>query len=160
MRVLFRRESGSGRREGRRLAPFGSILSVALASFLMAGGLLGFMAGASAATSALTVTVGAGGFAVKGNPVQPYTKLGKITGSIDPTTGAMTGVTLPTLSYHLSPSPVNTNTTETVIVSQVTPGATTGSVNATGDVSITATEAVLLTIHFGSGYHCYSARST
>ena len=161
MRVPFRRESGSSHREGRRFASLGSILSAALASVLMAGGLLGFATGAASAAGAtsLTLTVQAGGFTVQGNAVQPYTKgLGdKITGSIDPTTGAMTDMTLPTLSYHLSPSPINTHTTETVFLAQLTPGATKGQINSTGDVSITATMSVLLTIHVLNGFQCLSS---
>ena len=157
MRISFHRASESGRREGRRLAPFGNIVSVALASFLMAGGLLGFVAQAgeasaatlpacttsSTATCAATLTMTSGSFGVHGGAPASIPPPGSITGHLDPTTGAISTATLSRLSYHVT----NTGSTDTVIITQVTPGAGTGSVNYLGRVSYVAALQVLITIH-------------
>ena len=70
-----------------------------------------------------------------------------ITGTLDPKTGNISTVTLSRLSYNIPPSEINTNSTETIIITQVTPGAGTGTINYLGDVSLTDALQVLVTNH-------------
>jgi hypothetical protein len=85
--------------------------------------------------------------AYHGNPTtfRPTTPLGTTTATVTPK-GGISGVTLPTVFYHEGPSTVNTHTTETIVVSQPTAGSASGSVNATGAVTLTATVQILVTV--------------
>jgi hypothetical protein len=124
----------------------------------LSAGLLGLVAGETSAatlpacttssttTCAAKLTLTAGSFQVHGN-TESIPPPGSITGKLDPKTGNITAGTLSRLAYHLSPSPINTHSTETIIITQVAPGTGTGSVNYLGDVSYVAALQVLVTIH-------------
>ncbi len=155
----FQRETGSGRRGGRKLPSLGAVVSALLASVLMMGTLLGLVVSeasatalpacttASTATCAVTLNMTAGSFGVHGNGAATIPGPASITGTLDPKTGAVTGATLSRLAYNVPSSPLNTHSTETVIITQLTPGAGTGSINSLGDVSYSAALQILITIH-------------
>jgi hypothetical protein len=168
MRRSSRRENGCGRRSGR-WAPLGGLLAAALAVVLTVGSLIGFVASEASATAtsactttststcAVTLDMTAGSFGVHGSTPESFSDAASITGTLDPTTGAITGATLSRLSYHLSPSKINTTSTETIIITQVTPGGATGSINYLGAVSYTAALNVLVTVHSPLSRQCSSA---
>jgi hypothetical protein len=164
-----RRAGGAGGRLHRAMA---GLLATVLVIGLFGGVLGGVFATEASATSnpacttthtnatctaTLTVTppvgLGVHGNAVNplaayhGNPTtfRPTTPLGTTTATVTPK-GGISGVTLPTTFYHEGPSTVNTHTTETIIVSQPTAGSASGSVNATGVVTLDATLLFTITI--------------
>ena len=84
-----------------------------------------------------------GQFGVHNTPPATLPLPGAIAGQVSATTGNITGATLTLSSYHSTA----TGSTETIFLTQLTPGAATGSIDATGNVSFTATLSALLTIH-------------
>jgi hypothetical protein len=122
-----------------------SAIAIAAASFV---GLSATVA--SAATTSVTLTVTSGSFGVQGNAPATLPPPGSITGQVSSTTGAITGATLTLSPYHAT----NTGSTETIFLTQLTPGAATGTIDATGNVSFTDTLSVLLTIHSPVTSHC------
>ena len=79
--------------------------------------------------------------------------MGTTTATVSPS-GSITNVTLPTLFYHESPNATDTGTTETIIVSQLTPGTASGSIAFTGAVSLEAALKILVTIHHPLPLQC------
>ncbi len=116
-------------------------------------------------TTTLTVTPPAG-LAVQHNGLNPLAAfhtspttfhptdpMGTTAATVSPS-GTITGITLPTVFYHESPSQINTGSTETIIVSQLTPGAATGSISTTGAVTVDASLQILVTIHLPLVFKC------
>ena len=171
MRRSSHRESGSGHLGNGRLASLGSILSAALASVLMAGALLGFVAGETSAatppacngssttTSAVKLTMTSGSFAVHGNAPSNIPGPASLTFDLNPKTGAISEGTLSPLTYHVSGA-IATTSTETIIISQVTSGAGTGSLNYLGDISYSASLKILITIHAPASEQCTMSPTT
>lgn len=165
MRRSSHRESGSGHR-GPTPSLLKSSLAAALAGALTVGTFLGFVtAGASGATlpactasstttCAVELTMTSGSFGVHGNTPADIPGPAAITGTLDPTTGRITGATLGRLSYHISPSVINTNSTETVIITQITPGTGTGLINYLGNVTYTDSLDIVITVHSPATQTC------
>jgi hypothetical protein len=97
-------------------------------------------------TCAATLDMTSGSFGVHGNAPADIPGPASITGDLDPATGAISGATLSKLVYHES-GPIATTSTETIIITQTTPGAGTGAVNYLGNVSYNAALQILITIH-------------
>ena len=108
----------------------------------------------------MTLTMTAGSFGVHGTTPASIPPPGSITSHLDPKTGAISTATLSRLSYHVSPSKINTFSTETIIITQITPGAGSGSINYLGDMSYRAGLDILITIHSPAVFQCTLSPTT
>jgi Bacterial Ig-like domain (group 3)/Immunoglobulin I-set domain len=84
---------------------------------------------------------------------KPTTPLGSVTATVSPA-GAITGVTIPKLYYHLTPSTINTHSTETIVISQPTAGTTSGTINSTGVVTLDASLLLVVTVKSPATQKC------
>ena len=123
---------------------------------IITGSFVGLSAGvASAATHSFTMTMTAGQFGVHNNAPATFPPPGSLAGSENPATGVISGATISLSPYHTT----NTGSTETIFISQTTPGSATGSINSTGVVTIIDTLSVLVTIHSPITTPCHSSTS-
>ena len=83
---------------------------------------------------------------VHNNAPNPLTPLGSVDGKLDPSTGVISTASFSTIGYHEPPSPINTNSTETIDVSQKSPGSATGIISSSGDVTLSTTISIFITI--------------
>ena len=167
MKVSRGRHDGQFQRAWGRKVPWPRCVSAVLALFLISGGFLGLSVPdtvavtlpacttASVATCAVNLEMTSGGFGVHGNTPANLPGPAAITGNLNPSTGDITGATLSTLTYHES-GKISTNSTETIIISQVNQSAGSGTIDYLGDVSYTATLQVLVTIHSPVKEQCAS----
>ena len=130
-------------------------LAAVLAMGAFVGAFAGFsMGGASAATlpacttssattSAVNLNMTSGSFGVHGNAPSNLPGPASLTGQLDPATGVISGGTLSPLIYHVS-GKIATTSTETMLISQITPGAGIGSINYLGSVSYAASLRVVI----------------
>jgi hypothetical protein len=155
-----------GRGEGRgiryetggRTQLVGRGLVAGLATTLVTGLFAGVFAGVASAaplpactassvsTCAASLSMTSAALGVHGNASNPLTPLGAVKGTVNASTGVVSNATISTFSYHEPPTPINTFSTETIVVSQKNAGTGSGAIKFTGAVTIDEGLSIFITV--------------